>query len=200
MIALTSAPTETPVGLVVALGGEWSHAAGLGARMAEPPFTDIDLGDVLAVVERCACDRFGGKVPGHVYGSGWDWVPCQECTATWWRVGTVRVVEVLPVTDDWPVEVPSVYIDVESPVSRTWYSLSRPDGWNVPITLPDATPGGVALVLEWTQCPRCLGHGWVHGDVHGLDYGYHPTERQPCPTCTGPVNVKGTGTILEVET
>lgn len=22
------------------------------------------------------CRRFGGKVPGHVRGSNWDWVPC----------------------------------------------------------------------------------------------------------------------------
>ena len=24
-------------------------------------------------------NQFGGKMPGHVYGSGWDWVPCQTC-------------------------------------------------------------------------------------------------------------------------
>lgn len=31
------------------------------------------------------CIRFGGKVPGHVYGSNWPWVPCQTC------MGTMRV-------------------------------------------------------------------------------------------------------------
>jgi hypothetical protein len=35
------------------------------------------------------------------------------------------------------------------------------------------------------RCLRCLGHGWVPGDRDGLDYGYHPTERQTCPRCEG---------------
>lgn len=26
--------------------------------------------------------QFGGKVPGHRYGSNWDWVPCQTCNGT----------------------------------------------------------------------------------------------------------------------
>ncbi len=24
-------------------------------------------------------NQFGGMMPGHVYGSNWDWVPCQTC-------------------------------------------------------------------------------------------------------------------------
>ena len=32
-------------------------------------------------------------------------------------------------------------------------------------------------------CRRCLGHRWVPGNRDGLDYGYHPHERQPCPDC-----------------
>lgn len=28
------------------------------------------------------CTRFGGKVPGHIYGSNWPWVPCQTCMGT----------------------------------------------------------------------------------------------------------------------
>ena len=32
------------------------------------------------------CARFGGKVPGHTYGSNWDWVPCQTCMGTAKRI------------------------------------------------------------------------------------------------------------------
>lgn len=27
-------------------------------------------------------NQFGGKMPGHVYGSNWDFVPCQTCQGT----------------------------------------------------------------------------------------------------------------------
>ena len=27
-------------------------------------------------------DQFNGKMPGHYYGSNWDWVPCQTCQGT----------------------------------------------------------------------------------------------------------------------
>lgn len=28
--------------------------------------------------------HYGGKMPGHVYGSNWDWVPCQTCGGSGW--------------------------------------------------------------------------------------------------------------------
>lgn len=27
-------------------------------------------------------NQFEGKMPGHAYGSNWDWVPCQTCHGT----------------------------------------------------------------------------------------------------------------------
>jgi hypothetical protein len=27
-------------------------------------------------------NQFGGKMPGHTYGSNWDFVPCQTCHGT----------------------------------------------------------------------------------------------------------------------
>lgn len=27
-------------------------------------------------------NQFGGRMPGHVYGSNWDFVPCQTCKGT----------------------------------------------------------------------------------------------------------------------
>jgi hypothetical protein len=35
------------------------------------------------VYERVTCpechNQFNGRMPGHAYGSNWDWVPCQTC-------------------------------------------------------------------------------------------------------------------------
>ena len=30
-------------------------------------------------------NRFDGKVPGHSYGSNWDWVDCRTCRGTGWE-------------------------------------------------------------------------------------------------------------------
>lgn len=42
--------------------------------------------DSLDNPEPAACsechNRFNGKMPGHKYGSNWDWVPCQTCKGT----------------------------------------------------------------------------------------------------------------------
>lgn len=40
-----------------------------------------ELADPIPTTEQCpdGCTRFHGRMPGHVYGSNWDWVPCQTC-------------------------------------------------------------------------------------------------------------------------
>jgi hypothetical protein len=45
------------------------------------------------------CTRFDGKVPGHIYGSNWPWVPCQTCMGTMFVVVARATVTLLPVLD-----------------------------------------------------------------------------------------------------
>lgn len=50
-------------------------------------FTDDEAGGRVTTeptTEPCPeCgDRFDGKMPGHVYGSNWAWVPCRTCSTT----------------------------------------------------------------------------------------------------------------------
>jgi hypothetical protein len=39
------------------------------------------LSDIKPTTERCprCWNQFEGRMPGHVYGSNWDFVPCQTC-------------------------------------------------------------------------------------------------------------------------
>lgn len=53
---------------------------------------------------------------------------------------------VLPIVDIWPTESPAIYHDPSSPVSEWWYTLAKPDGWNLPITLPSAAAPGLWAV------------------------------------------------------
>lgn len=79
-------------------GGEWwicgPDPYGRPSRMTEReitdqvPFGDFAAGrwawlleDVAATTERCpeCWNQFEGRMPGHVYGSNWAWVPCRTC-------------------------------------------------------------------------------------------------------------------------
>jgi hypothetical protein len=61
------------------------------------------------------CERFGGKVPGHVRGSNWDWVPC-------WCDGTGTV-------DVWlvgPWDGVAVYSDNPAPFGKVFERYAPP--------------------------------------------------------------------------
>lgn len=65
----------------------------------------------------------------------------------------------------------------------------------VVLDLPDAEPGGVALHVEWTDCPTCDGTS-VHPDdlVEG-----DAILMRPCPTCQTPFIPPGDAPIVEVK-
>lgn len=126
---LRDAIVETPVGAMVAYGGpdDWQGAAVDGVWFAASDEHVIQPGDVLPVVEK---SHIGNRIPD--IGK---WVYRQ--------VGTVRVVEVLPVLGDDFCNEP--YAHLHTYGGEVSYMSGNTGRF---IDLPNAVPGGVVLVVE----------------------------------------------------
>jgi len=155
-------PVETPAGLLVALPlpTEYPVAINPGplqqmtsASASTTPgvsWTALSIPDEFDLAVPCPhdCERFGGKVPGRERGSNWDWVPCW-CDGTGWVLhAQFRVIDVLRITDRRLMPDRAAQITVNPATGRVRYRGSALSGDDFVIDLPNATPGGVALVVE----------------------------------------------------
>jgi hypothetical protein len=157
-------------------------AVGAEAEVVEPIIMPCDACDMGDVDPLCVTDR-------------------QAEPVTWRRVAFVRVVEVLPIVGKYGESMDlcqrntsHIWIDGSDVIAV----IMADNGANeTSLALPTAEPGGLVVVVERIECPKCDGtmqvdpdDAWMEAHEPSGDGWQGARPSFPCPTCTTPPEVK----------
>lgn len=193
---------DTTVGLAACLPSNMERRFNGGTPAMFDVGWGVEPGDVLGVVTKCEwCDN--GRI---VHDADFGVYPCGRCDGTGYA--PPKFVKVLAV---WPIvgyhgqtTLDRYLMNWGKWLSRSgdapvWFhdrsAIGHGGEWvNVYIgNLPDAVPGGVALHVEWTDCPTCGGRGFVKA-------GPMLRGGPICQTCQTPFVPPSGDPIVEVTT